>query len=244
MVVPSVFRNRVSTSAGNADGFAIARRVSKNTLVAPSARKVITKPRGCVSSANSCALVLPSPSGSPLAPLARSVLSGLSPYFCSHPFVNPSPSASPAGSVSVGATLLIPPELLPGVGSNVCAPMVAVLVHWVPGSTLLFTVVTSVMVADVAPASVAKVTVRLAPLPPHAPPPVDAHDTNVTCGGRGSDTTTLAAGSALLFVTVIVYVSVWPGSTVTGSAGLATLVRERSAENPYFCSVPSLPPPP
>ena len=78
--MPSVFWNRVSTSAGSADGFAIASRVSKNAPVAPSARKVITKPRGCVSSAYSCALVLPSPSGSPAAPLAGSLLSGFSPY--------------------------------------------------------------------------------------------------------------------------------------------------------------------
>ena len=38
----------------------------------------------------------------------------------------------------------------------------------------------------------------------NTPPAVAEHETNVTCDGRGSETTTSAAGSAALFATVIV----------------------------------------
>ena len=68
MVVPSARWKRVRTSAGALVGLAMASRVSKNAPVAPSARYVITKPRGCVPSCSSWRLVLPSPSGSSPGP--------------------------------------------------------------------------------------------------------------------------------------------------------------------------------
>src|SRR5687767_6530341 len=94
--------------------------------------------------------------------------------------------------VGVGGTactvVLEVAELFAAFGSVVVAATVAVLSIVDPAGPVA--VATSVMSADAPVASDAKVTVRLFPLPPQTPPPVEEHDTKVTVTGRLSVTTT------------------------------------------------------
>jgi hypothetical protein len=87
-------------------------------------------------------------------------------------------------------------------GSVVAEETEAVLVMVVPPEPSA--VATSVMVADAPTASEENVTVRLLPVPPQTPPPVELQETNVTFAGRLSVTTTDCATPGPLFVTVIV----------------------------------------
>ena len=64
-VVPPGCRRRTWRCAVALPTLSSARRTSKNAFSAPSARKRWWKPRGWVPAASSCALVRPSPSGSP-----------------------------------------------------------------------------------------------------------------------------------------------------------------------------------
>ena len=69
VVRPVVSTNVSSTWATFACGLAMAKRVEKKPLLTPSARYRFRVPRGCEPAACSAALVRPSPSGSPAAPL-------------------------------------------------------------------------------------------------------------------------------------------------------------------------------
>src|SRR5437588_4566217 len=67
-----------------------------------------------------------------------------------------------------------------------------------------FTVPTIVIVADAPTDSEPNVTVRLFPVPPQTPPPVELQETKVRLDGRLSVTTTFEAAPMPLLVTVIV----------------------------------------
>ncbi len=101
----------------------------------------------------------------------------------------------------VSVTLLV---LFRVLGSGVAALTSAVLAIFVPPATPALICATSVIAAVVPDASVPNVTVRLLPAPPHIPPFVASHETNVTCDGRLSVATTDCAGLGPLLVTVIV----------------------------------------
>src|SRR6266550_6293643 len=87
-------------------------------------------------------------------------------------------------------------------GSDAIEATVAVLSMVEPAAPLA--VATRVIVSDALPARDEKVIVRLLPVPPQTPAPVELHETKVTVPGRLSVTTTACALAGPLFVTVIV----------------------------------------
>jgi hypothetical protein len=95
-------------------------------------------------------------------------------------------------------------ELLPLTGSSTAEATETVLPTTTPFATEQFRVATIVIVAEAPDASEVNETVRLLPMPPHTPPPVDEHIAKVTCEGRLSVTLIEEAGSGPLFVRVIV----------------------------------------
>jgi len=112
-------------------------------------------------------------------------------------------------------------ELLPLTGSRPTDVADAVLLTFAPFATEQFNVVVIVIAAVAPDASELNETVRLLPKPPHTPPPVDEHDTNVSDNGRLSVTVIDEAGSGPLFVTLIVYVTLLP-TTVLVTAVFVT----------------------
>jgi hypothetical protein len=117
--------------------------------------------------------------------------------------------------------------LLPLTGSRRAADADAVLPTTVPFATEQFSATVIVIVAEAPEASDVNVTLRLLPIPPQTPPPVEEHITNVTDAGRLSVTVIVDAGSGPLFVRVMVYVTMLP--TTMGEAGETVLLIERSA---------------
>ena len=112
--LPSLFRRRSQTCASAASGFTMARRVSKNVPVAPSAKYRLNAslPRGCVPATYSSALLAPSPSGSPELPSGPVPTSGRRPTSVSHESGSPSLSrlpsvAGPCVTVAVWAPAVI-----------------------------------------------------------------------------------------------------------------------------------------
>src|SRR3954470_5248920 len=73
-----------------------------------------------------------------------------------------------------------------------------------PGATVLFTRVSKGAVKDAPTASAGNVTVRLLPLPPQTPEPVDVQATKVVSDGRLLVRTIDEAATGPLFVTVTI----------------------------------------
>jgi hypothetical protein len=94
--------------------------------------------------------------------------------------------------------------LLPLTGSRSVETTDATLVTVAPFATEQLRVAPIVMVAEAPAASELNETIRLLSEPPHTPPAVAEHDTNVTEEGRLSVTVIEGAGSGPLFVRVIV----------------------------------------
>ena len=165
--------------------------MSKNVPVAPSARYVITKPRGCDPSVSSWKLVRPSPSGSPPAPLSPAPEFGSRPKRVSQSFGSASLSVS--FGFTPGVCDVAVAVLFASTASKVDDVTTAVLTSVAPMPAV--TVAVMVTVADPRPAIDANVTVRLLPDPPQTPPAVDAQEAKVTPAGSGSVSVTLSAGS-------------------------------------------------
>jgi hypothetical protein len=102
------------------------------------------------------------------------------------------------------AVVVVVAELSIRLGSSVKELTVAVLLICEPSASAQSTLATSVTVSDCPDARDANEILRLLFEPPHTPPPVDEHDTNVVSAGRVSVTVTDVAASGPLFVTVIV----------------------------------------
>src|SRR5499426_319785 len=92
--------------------------------------------------------------------------------------------------------------LLEEMTSLVTLVTVAMLSIFVPLVTEGFTVASNVIAPVPFSAIRGKVTVRVLPVPPQVPPPVDEQDRNVNSAGRLSVTTTLLAICGPLLVTV------------------------------------------
>src|SRR5262245_43811448 len=114
-------------------------------------------------------------------------------------------------------------ELLLGLGSEVDAPTVAVLLIITPLATELFTVATMVMVAEALATIELNVTVLLLPVPLQTLPPVVWHETKDMLTGRSSVTVTDVAASGPLLETRRVYVMFEPAATGLGAAVRAIL---------------------
>ena len=113
-------------------------------------------------------------------------------------------------------------ELLALTGSRTIEVTDAVLPMLCPFETEQSRVATIVMVAEAPDASELNETIRLFPEPPHTPPPVEEHDTNVSDAGRVSVTVIDEAESGPLFTRVIVYVTLLPTVIVPDEAALVT----------------------
>lgn len=117
-------------------------------------------------------------------------------------------------------------ELLPLTGSSTPDVTDAVLPTLAPFAVEQFKVALIVIAAEAPEASELNETVRLLPEPPHTPPPVDEHDTNISDEGRLSVTVIDDAGSGPLFVTVMVYATLLPTVMIVEEA---VLLMARSA---------------
>ena len=95
-------------------------------------------------------------------------------------------------------------ELFPLTGSRPSELTAAVLPILDPFVTEQSRVATIVMTAEAPDAKELNETIRLPPLPPQTPPPVEAHDTNASEAARLSVTVIDDAESGPLFTTVIV----------------------------------------
>jgi hypothetical protein len=151
-------------------------------------------------------------------------------------FTAPSPPSAGydwfVGSMTRGgfdAVTFTPEELLPLTGSRKGAVTDAEFAMLWPSETVQLRLATMLMVADAPDDSELKETVRFAPEPPHTPPAVEEHDTNVSEAGRLSVTVIDDAESGPLLTRVIVYVTLLP-TTIVGAE--AVLVTPRSAA-PY-----------
>ena len=111
-------------------------------------------------------------------------------------------------------------ELFPLTGSRTGEVTAAVLPMINPFETEQSSRATIVIVAEAPEASEANETMRLLPLPPQTPLPVEEQEIKLSDPGRLSVTVTDEAGSGPLFVRVIVYVTLLPATIVADEAVL------------------------
>jgi hypothetical protein len=114
------------------------------------------------------------------------------------------------------ATTTLDAWLFPDTGSAVEARTRAVLEIVAPSATVVFTRATIVTVADLSAPSDEKVTLRLAPLPPQAPPAVAEQETNASVGGKVSLRVIDRAVAGPWLVSRAVYETFDPVRTVSG----------------------------
>ena len=111
-------------------------------------------------------------------------------------------------------------ELFPPIGSRTGEVTAAVLPTISPFETEQSSRATIVIVAEAPEASEANETMRLLPLPPQTPLPVEEQEIKLSDPGRLSVTVIDEAGSGPLFVRVIVYVTLLPATIVADEAVL------------------------
>ena len=126
--------------------------------------------------------------------------------------------AGESSGVGFETVIVASDELLPGCGSVSAELTVAVLLIEAPFATEQFTCATMVATCEVFGAMGPKVMVLLLPDPPQTTPAGALHDTKESDDGKLSDTTTDAGVSGPPLLTVSVYVTLDPTTTVPGEA--------------------------